>query len=148
MKTLVIGDLSTFTQMVSVVVIAMGSNHNPKFSFDTAFIALNELGSVQYSSVVVGQDFTRRTTDEYHNACAVLNLNYSQAFGDIYHRIKQIECLCGRCVNGPLVPMDLDILAVSDGEKWLVSQKRLPFKAHERAGLDEVVAFLLNIKDK
>ncbi|MDO4441742.1 MAG: 2-amino-4-hydroxy-6-hydroxymethyldihydropteridine diphosphokinase [Moraxella sp.] len=144
MNDFIISDV--LDKQITALVIAMGSNHNANSSFTIALTALCELGHVRCSSVVVGRDFTGRTSDEYHNACAVLNLDHPQSVDDIHGQLKHIERLCGRELGGSSVPMDLDILAVFDGTDWLVSQKRLPFKAHERAGLSEVATFLLEIK--
>lgn len=125
------------------IIIALGSNINHERAFATAIAELGKLGEVRLSSLTVGEDFTGRTTLIYHNACALISLYQASDFETLVARLKDIEKRCGRVSGSQDVPMDLDILAVFDGTMWQISQKRLPFKAHERVGLSEVADFLL-----
>lgn len=137
-------DLSSQSHLiVSAFVVAMGSNSHAEQAFVIAECELTSLGELQMSAKTVGLDFTGRTDSVYHNACAMVSLNEPMVFTDLYWQLKDIERQCGRVQGGQGVPMDLDILAVFDGTVWQISQKRLPFKAHERAGLSEVASFLL-----
>lgn len=136
------GDLSD-ELMVRCLVIALGSNADSEHAFSIAKAELIKLGNVRHSSMVIGRDFTGRTQAIYHNACVHLKLDKPCLMSVIYHKLKTIERLCGRTDDRNAVPMDLDVLAVSDGHGWRISKKRLPFKAHERAGLSEVAVFLL-----
>ena len=137
-----IGDLRD-ELMVRCLVIALGSHADSEHAFSIAKAELIKLGDVCHSSVVIGRDFTGRTQAIYHNACVHLKLDEPCSMGVICHKLKAIERLCGRTDDRNAVSMDLDVLAVSDGHGWSISQKRLPFKAHERAGLSEVADFLL-----
>lgn len=139
-----VSDLSSqgnFT--VSAFVVAMGSNSHAEQSFAIAEQELAVLGGVKMSVQTVGLDFTGRTKLIYRNACAVVELCEPMGFADLYKQLKHIERLCGREQDRQIVPMDLDILAVFADDGWQISQKRLPFKEHERVGLLAVADFLL-----
>lgn len=116
------GDLSD-ELMVRSLVIALGSNADSEHAFSIAKAELIKLGNVRHSSMVIGRDFTGKTQAIYHNACVHLKLDKPCLMSVIYHKLKTIERLCGRTDDRNAVPMDLDVLAVSDGHGWRISKK-------------------------
>lgn len=126
------------------LVVALGSNSDSERSFKIASAELSKLGTIQRSSLIVGRDYTGQTQDIYYNACVYLVLDSPWLMQKLHDVLKYIERSCGRHKGEKTVPMDLDILAISDGQRWHISQKRLPFKEHERVGLAEVAEFLLD----
>ena len=132
-------------------VIAMGSNDNADRAFAVAVELLGQLGNIWLSDIGISPDFTQKTTHIYHNACVQISLTVPMSFTELKHTLKTIESHCGRkqtMDSFSLVAMDLDILAVqyqADKLAWHISQKRLPFKAHEKLGLAQIAPFLLDV---
>ncbi|WP_066802048.1 2-amino-4-hydroxy-6-hydroxymethyldihydropteridine diphosphokinase [Moraxella oblonga] len=125
-------------------IIALGSNVNSDTAFQIAIDELQKLGGVILSSVVTGGDFTGKTDLVYRNVVALITLSTPCDY-DVFNEIlKNIEKQCGRNNDNTQVPMDLDILAFYQVDKWCVVKKRYPFKMHEKKGLNEVAPFLLD----
>lgn len=133
---------------VTKAIIALGSNLSDKADIQRAFTithhALNQLGDICVSSVVVGQDFTGKTAHIYHNWVVRVDLYQALTHQTLNTTLKDIEYACGRDAHAVLVPMDLDLLAYYD-DGWVTIKKRLPFKAHEKKGLIQVAPFLLDL---
>lgn len=128
-------------------IIALGSNTNSEHTFMIALAELNQLGDTIISSIIIGKDFTGKTDLIYHNAMMMITLYEPLNYDDFNQILKNIEIKCGRIIhkdNIKFVPMDLDILAYhqNDYNDWIIIEKRLPFKAHEKKGLDEIAPFL------
>lgn len=139
-----VGNLSIQSDFIVIsFVVAMGSNHDVQHAFMSALKELRLLGKLTMSVKMVGLDVTGKTDLIYHNACAKIELHEPMSLMSLNERLKHIEMLCGRNSEEALVAMDLDILAVFDGDVWQISHKRLPFKPYERVGLLEVADFLL-----
>lgn len=129
--------------MTTQYIIALGSNLDSETAFAIAIKELQQLGEVLMSSIVIGKDFTGKTNRIYHNAVVFLVLCEPMTFNEFNFILKNIEKQCGRGDDKIKVPMDLDVLASYDGG-WQVIRKRLPFKEHEKKGLQEVASFLLD----
>lgn len=133
------------TPIIEMAVLSLGSNHQSQVSFDDGLIKLSQLGKPLLSEIIASVDYTQKTNSIYHNACMLLTLDKWWDFCQLRSQIKQIECLCGTSPTlkqQGIVPMDIDVLAVKVGEYWHLSQRRLPFKAHELVGLERIVPFL------
>lgn len=135
--------------MIHQYIIALGSNHDSQISFNIALDELNVWGDVDLSSVIIGKDFTGKTELIYHNAVMMIKLYQPMNYDDFNDLLKNIETQCGREHDYlkkdifKRVPMDLDILAYYENDKWCIIKKRLPFKNHEKTGLIEIAPFLL-----
>ncbi|UNU73148.1 2-amino-4-hydroxy-6-hydroxymethyldihydropteridine diphosphokinase [Moraxella nasovis] len=133
--------------LVSDVILSLGSNADSVRAFYIAKQALDQLGELMMSDRIIGKDFTGKTDKIYHNACASLRCHNPASIVQLSQNFKQIERLCGRSADNTIkqyVPMDLDILAVRINKCWYIHTKRLPLKAHERAGLSQVAQWLLS----
>ncbi len=131
-------------------IVALGSNVSSNHAFNITLEELKCLGKVLMSSVVSGVDYTGKTEFIYHNAVAMITLHHVVPYDDFNQRLKAIEIKCGRTnqhsKHEPNVPMDLDILAYCESccgiSDWRLMEDRLPFKAHEKKGIDEIAPFL------
>ncbi|OPH35603.1 2-amino-4-hydroxy-6-hydroxymethyldihydropteridine diphosphokinase [Moraxella lacunata] len=131
--------------MIHQYIIALGSNHDSEISFNIALDELKLWGNVDLSSMIIGKDFTGKTELIYHNAVMMIKLYKPMNYDNFNELLKSIETQCGREHDNSFkkVPMDLDILAYYENDKWCIIKKRLPFKNHEKTGLIEVAPFLL-----
>ncbi|MBE9590428.1 2-amino-4-hydroxy-6-hydroxymethyldihydropteridine diphosphokinase [Moraxella sp. K127] len=131
--------------MIHQYIIALGSNHDSEMSFKIALDELKSWGDVDLSSVIIGKDFTGKTELIYHNAVMMIKLYKPMNYDEFNDVLKNIEIQCGREHDNSFkkVPMDLDVLAYYENDKWFIIKKRLPFKNHEKTGLIEIAPFLL-----
>lgn len=133
--------------MINQYIIALGSNHDSEMSFKITLDELNLWGDMVLSSVIIAKDFTGKTQLIYHNAVMMIDLYQPMNYDEFNELLKNIEIQCGREYGNinriRQVPMDLDILAYYENDKWRIVKKRLPFKNHEKTGLIEVAPFLL-----
>lgn len=134
---------------VQGVVLCLGSNYRAEQGFDVALDKLGRLGLLRLSQVIQGADIEARSSLIYHNVCVHLQLYQDITHDSLQQQLKQIEKLCGRDEHKKTaefdyqVALDIDILAVCINNNWQVNPKRLPFKAHERIGIQQVASFLL-----
>ena len=134
---------------ITDIIIALGSNLSDESAIQSALTttltALHHLGDVVISPVVVGKDFTHKTELIYHNWVVSVALHQKIDKKTLDDTLKNIEKSCGRTTDDLSVVMDLDLLAYDD-DGWIIIQKRLPFKTHEKMGLLKVAPFLLQHK--
>jgi 2-amino-4-hydroxy-6-hydroxymethyldihydropteridine diphosphokinase len=114
------------------------------------------LGEIQLSTAFQNPDFTATpelSKPDYTNQCVYLTLTSAMTLQQLQQTFKQFESDCGRqrsseSIKNPMkiVTMDIDILLIklddeknSLSKKWIVMADRYPFKAHERAGIEELV---------
>lgn len=138
------------TQSLQAVLIVLGSNDNAVAAMACAIGALGKLGQVYHLGQCQGADVKNRSQASYDNQ-AVMVVFASPIKGKILSkRLKQIEQDCGRDERQNTaefdykVAMDLDILAVKQGDSWAVVRERYPFKAYEWACVGEFMAKNLN----
>ncbi|WP_227669422.1 2-amino-4-hydroxy-6-hydroxymethyldihydropteridine diphosphokinase [Psychrobacter sp. NG254] len=149
-------------QSVADVVLALGSNYQAEKYLPLAREMLATLGEIQLSTAFQNPDFTATTQllkPDYTNQCVHLVLTTPISLQQLQHTFKTLEGNCNRCRQAEanqvrLVTMDIDILLIKLAEKenslskesisestsnWIVMADRYPFKAHENAGIDELV---------
>lgn len=147
-------------QSVAAVLLALGSNYHAETYLPIVRERLTALGDIQLSTAFQNPDFTATfelPKPDYTNQCVYLSLKSSMTLQQLQQRLKQFECDCHRqrSVERPVlikqVTMDIDILLVhfnkkqnslsnSHEFKWIIMTDRYPFKAHEKAGIKELVA--------
>lgn len=137
-------------------IVALGSNVSSTHAFNIAFEELKGLGVVISSSIISGKDYTGKTDFIYHNAVTMITLFRPMPYEALNQQLKAIEVKCGRTnqqtTHPQDVPMDLDILAYCESccgiSDWRLMEDRLPFKAHEKKGIDEIAPFLSELVAK
>ena len=147
------------TQSVSAVLLALGSNYQAEKHLPRVREKLAALGEIQLSTAFQNPDFTAtldQPKPDYTNQCVYLVLSSPINLQLLQQRFKDFEGDCHRQrlteVQTPIkkVTMDIDILLVKlDVKKnslsnnlsseWIIMADRFPFKAHERAGVEELV---------
>lgn len=141
-------------QTVTAVLLALGSNHDSEQHLMTVGKNLAELGDIKLSSALQNPDFTaslQQAKPDYINQCVYLILSLPMSLHKLQQLFKQLEDDCNRCRQHPAsairqVTMDIDILLVqieNDADDWIVVLDRYPFKAHERAGIEELAVVSL-----
>ncbi|MBU5615852.1 2-amino-4-hydroxy-6-hydroxymethyldihydropteridine diphosphokinase [Psychrobacter sp. TAE2020] len=143
-------------QTVTAVLLALGSNHDSEQHLMTVRKNLTELGEIKLSSALQNPDFTaslEQAKPDYINQCVYLILSSPMSLHKLQQLFKQLEGNCNRCRQHPAsairqVTMDIDILLVkleleNDTDDWIVISDRYPFKAHERAGFEELAVVSL-----
>jgi len=140
-------------QMVTAVVLALGSNYQAEQHLATVHEKLAELGKVKLSTAFLNPDITATLAQpkpDYINQCAYLALNSLMTLQQLRQLFKQFEndCYRQRQVENTAikqVTLDIDILLVRlEGDsEWRVMAERYPFKAHEMAGVVELAAEVL-----
>ena len=144
------------TQSVTSVLLALGSNYQAEKYLSLIREKLAVLGEIQLSTAFQNPDFTATPElqkPDYTNQCVYLTLTSAMSLQQLQQTFKQFESDCGRqrsseSIKNPMkiVTMDIDILLIklddeknSLSKKWIVMADRYPFKAHERAGIEELV---------
>lgn len=144
------------THSVSAVLLALGSNYQADKYLPRAREQLAALGEIQLSTVFQNPDFTATPEllkPDYTNQCVYLTLTSAMTLQQLQQTFKKIESDCGRqrcseSIKDPIkiVTMDIDILLIklddkenSLSKKWIIMADRYPFKAHERAGVEELL---------
>ncbi len=149
-------------QSVAEIVLALGSNYQAEKYLPLARRHLSALGEVRLSTAFQNPDFTATTQlpkPDYTNQCVHLALTTPMSLAQLQHTFKVLEGDCNRCRQTEanqvrLVTMDIDILLIKLAEKenslskesisepmpdWVIMADRYPFKAHENAGINELV---------
>ncbi|MBH0064704.1 2-amino-4-hydroxy-6-hydroxymethyldihydropteridine diphosphokinase [Psychrobacter sp. SZ93C1] len=151
-------------QSVTAVMLALGSNYQADKHLPRVRKDLAALGEILLSTPFQNPDFTATIElpkPDYTNQCACLRLAKPVTLQQLQALFKQMEGECGRerlVVAKTLVKkvtMDIDILLIetfinknslsdnsSSNQKseWLIMADRYPFKAHERAGIEELIS--------
>ncbi|MGP9636622.1 2-amino-4-hydroxy-6-hydroxymethyldihydropteridine diphosphokinase [Psychrobacter sp. AOP3-A1-26] len=147
------------TQPVAAVLLALGSNYQAEKHLLRVRESLATIGEIELSIAFQNPDFT--ATPElpkpaYTNQCVYLILTAPLTLQQLQQRFKKFERDCHRQrlteLQTPVkqVTMDIDILLIrlanninslsnKDESEWIVMADRYPFKAHERAGLKELI---------
>ena len=149
-------------QSVAAVMLALGSNYQAEKYLPLAREMLAALGEVRLSTAFQNPDFTATTQllkPDYTNQCVHLALTTPMSLQQLQHTFKTLEGDCNRCRQTEtnqvrLVTMDIDILLIKLANKknslskeliskatsdWIIMADRYPFKAHENAGINELV---------
>ena len=143
-------------QSVTAVLLALGSNYQAEKYLSLIREKLAVLGEIQLSTAFQNPDFTATPElpkPDYTNQCVYLTLTSAMTLQQLQQTFKQFESDCGRqrsseSTKNPIktVTMDIDILLIklddkqnSLSKKWIIMADRYPFKAHERAGIEELV---------
>ena len=155
------------TQSVTAVLLALGSNYQAEHYLPLVRKDLAALGEIQLSTAFENPDFTSteaQPKSDYTNQCVYLRLVEPMTLQQLQQVFKDLEGDCHRQrlteAQTPIkkVTMDIDILlietllieVVSDENSlsknkdfkeynWIVMADRCPFKAHERAGIEELI---------
>jgi 2-amino-4-hydroxy-6-hydroxymethyldihydropteridine diphosphokinase len=149
-------------QPVVEVVLALGSNYQADKYLPLARQRLAALGAVRLSTAFQNPDFTatlEQPKPDYTNQCVHLTLTTPISLQQLHQTFRTLEGDCNRCrQNKPnqvrRVTMDIDILMVKLANienslskeptsqlmsDWIVMADRYPFKAHEEAGVKELI---------
>lgn len=158
------------SRLVTAVVLALGSNYQAENYLPRVREKLAALGEIQFSTAFENPDFTSTKTQpkpDYTNQCVYLSLKPAMTLQQLQQIFKQFECDCNRQrlteaqTSVKKVTMDIDILMIKTAlnenslsnkitsewpEQWIVMADRYPFKAHERAGIKELIANCVDYK--
>ena len=154
-------------QSVAEIVLALGSNYQAEKYLPLAREMLATLGEIRLSTAFQNPDFTatiQLPKPDYTNQCVHLALTTLMSLQQLQHTFKTLEGDCNRCRQTEanqvrLVTMDIDILLIKPANKenslskesisepmpdwiasnWVIMADRYPFKAHENAGINELV---------
>ena len=151
-------------QPVTAVLLALGSNHDADVHLPRVRESLAALGEIQLSTAFQNPDFTSTEVQpkpDYTNQCVHILLMSPMTLQQLQQIFKQFECDCNRQrlteTQAPIkkVTMDIDILLIAldknnslsnhkdfKRSKWIIMADRYPFKAHERAGLEELTTVI------
>ena len=155
------------TQSVTAVLLALGSNYQAEHYLPLVRKDLAALGEIQLSTAFENPDFTSTEAQpkpDYTNQCVYLRLVEPMTLQQLQQVFKDIEGDCHRQrlteADTPIkkVTMDIDILLIEkllievvsdknslssnkefEESNWIVMADRYPFKAHERAGVEELI---------
>ncbi|MGA4438794.1 2-amino-4-hydroxy-6-hydroxymethyldihydropteridine diphosphokinase [Psychrobacter pocilloporae] len=149
-------------QSVVEVVLALGSNYQAEKYLPIARESLAALGEIRLSTAFQNPDFTatlEQPKPDYTNQCVYLALNTPMSLQRLQQTFKALEGDCNRRRQTEpkqvrRVTMDIDILMIKMAGKenslskystfksisdWIVMADRYPFKAHEEAGVEELI---------
>ncbi|WP_436879823.1 2-amino-4-hydroxy-6-hydroxymethyldihydropteridine diphosphokinase [Psychrobacter okhotskensis] len=150
-------------QPVVEVIVALGSNYQAEKYLPLALECLVTLGQIRLSTAFQNPDFTatlEQPKPDYTNQCVHLILATPMSLQQLQQTFKNLEGDCNRCRQTDLnqvrrVTMDIDILLIKLAEEknslsnkstfkptsnWIVMADRYPFKAHEAAGIEELIS--------
>lgn len=155
------------TQSVTAVLLALGSNYQAEHYLPLVRKDLAALGEIQLSTAFENPDFTSTEAQpkpDYTNQCVYLRLVEPMTLQQLQQVFKDLEGDCHRQrlteAQTPIkkVTMDIDILLIEtllievvsdenslsknkdfEESNWIVMPDRYPFKAHERAGVEELI---------
>ncbi|MGE6795836.1 2-amino-4-hydroxy-6-hydroxymethyldihydropteridine diphosphokinase [Psychrobacter okhotskensis] len=163
LETLTQGEPETLqTQPVVEVVLALGSNYQADKYLPLARKRLAALGKVDLSTAFQNPDFTAsldQPKPDYTNQCVHLTLTTPISLQQLQQTFRTLEGDCHRCRQTKpnqvrRVTMDIDILMIKLANienslskystfksmpDWIVMADRYPFKAHEEAGVQELI---------
>ncbi|PAT63712.1 hypothetical protein CIK80_00945 [Psychrobacter sp. JB193] len=147
-------------QSVTAVMLALGSNYQAEMYLPVAREQLGALGQIQLSTAFQNPDFTatvEHPKPDYTNQCVYLSLQTPMTVQQLEQTFKQFEWECHRQrlieqqMSIKQVTMDIDILLVrllieknslskENESEWTIMANRYPFKTHEVAGINELIA--------
>ena len=155
------------TQSVTAVLLALGSNYQAEHYLPLVRKDLAALGEIQLSTAFENPDFTSTEAQpkpDYTNQCVYLRLVEPMTLQQLQQVFKDLEGDCHRQrlteAQTPIkkVTMDIDILLIEtpliegvsdenslsknkdfEESNWIVMADRYPFKAHEKAGVEELI---------
>ena len=156
-------------QSVTAVLLALGSNYQAEKHLPFVREKLTILGEIRLSTAFQNPDFTatlEQPKPDYINQCVYLTLTSVMTLQQLQQSFKRLESDCGRqrCSESikhsiKIVTMDIDILLIKLEDKenslsknkaskeiakspkqWIIMADRYPFKAHERAGIKELIS--------
>ena len=153
---------SVQAQPVVELVLALGSNYQADKYLPLARQRLAALGEVRLSTAFQNPDFTatlEQPKPDYTNQCVHLTLTTPVSLQQLQQIFRTLEGDCNRCRQTKpnqvrRVTMDIDILMIKLADKenslskkstskltpnWIVMADRYPFKAHEEAGVEELI---------
>ncbi len=161
-------------QSVTAVLLALGSNYQAEYYLPRVLESLTVLGEIQLSTAFENPDFTSTKAQPkptYTNQCVYITLTAAMTLQQLQHTFKQFESDCHRQrlteAQTPIkkVTMDIDILIIKQAlddnslsnervsrkqdewpKQWIIMADRYPFKAHERAGVEELIANCVDCK--
>ena len=156
------------TQSVTAVLLALGSNYQAEKHLARVRETLADLGEIQLSTAFQNPDFTATPElpkPDYTNQCVYLTLTSAMTLQQLQQTFKRLESDCNRQrlteaqTSIQQVTMDIDILLIRLDDKknslsknkiskeiakrpkhWIIMADRYPFKAHERAGIEELIS--------
>ena len=152
-------------QSVTAVLLALGSNYQAEYYLPRVRKGLAMLGDMQLSTAFQNPDFTSTKAQpkpDYTNQCVYLSLRSALTLQQLQQTFKQFERDCNRQrLTEPTVAnqikkvtMDIDILMVKPffiknslsqetehkwSKEWIIMADRYPFRAHEKAGVKELI---------
>ena len=155
------------TQSVTAVLLALGSNYQAEKHLPCVRKKLAVLGEIQLSTAFQNPDFTatlEHPKPDYTNQCVYISLTSPIPLQQLQQTFKNFESECNRQrlteaqTSIKQVTMDIDILliklddnqnslsrntaskkAAKSLNQWIIMADRYPFKAHERAGIEELI---------
>ena len=162
------------THSVTALLLALGSNYQAEKHLARVRETLADLGQIKLSTEFQNPDFTATSEllkPDYTNQCVHLTLISAMTLQQLQQIFKKFESNCGRqrsseSIKNPMkiVTMDIDILLIQTAlngnslsknrsskeiaknpKQWIIMADRYPFKAHEKAGIEELVS---NIRSK
>lgn len=146
-------------QPVTAVLLALGSNYQAEKHLARVRENLTALGEIKLSTAFQNLDFTatlEHPKPDYTNQCVYLSLTTPIILQQLQQTFKGFESDCDRQRLAELqmaikkVTMDIDILLIKLSNnknslsnkyisEWIVMADRYPFKAHEKAGIEELI---------
>lgn len=155
-------------QPVTAILLALGSNYHAENYLPRVRQSLAMLGQIQHSTAFQNPDFTatvEQPKPDYTNQCVYISLTSAMTLQQLQQTLKRFEKDCHRKrlteAQIPIkkVTMDIDVLLIEarfDGnslsknitskeitawpKQWIIMADRYPFKAHERAGIEELIS--------
>ena len=156
------------THSVRALLLALGSNYQAEKHLARVRGTLADLGEIQLSTAFQNPDFTATPElpkPDYTNQCVYLTLTSAMTLQQLQQTFKKFESDCNRqrlteaqtLIKRPIeiVTMDIDILLIETAfnknslskkeiskspKQWVIMADRYPFKAHERAGIEELIS--------
>ena len=156
------------THSVTALLLALGSNYQAEHYLPRVREALAALGEIQLSTAFQNPDFTSTKAQpkpHYTNQCVYISLTPPMTLQQLQQTFKKFESDCKRqrlteaqtSIKRPIetVTMDIDILLIETAfnknslskkevskspKQWVIMADRYPFKAHERAGVEELIS--------
>ncbi|WP_201609878.1 2-amino-4-hydroxy-6-hydroxymethyldihydropteridine diphosphokinase [Psychrobacter immobilis] len=156
------------THSVRALLLALGSNYQAEKHLARVRGTLADLGEIQLSTAFQNPDFTATPElpkPDYTNQCVYLTLTSAMTLQQLQQTFKKFESDCNRqrlteaqtSIKRPIeiVTMDIDILLIETAfnknslskkeiskspKQWVIMADRYPFKAHERAGVEELIS--------
>ena len=154
-------------QSVTAVLLALGSNYQADYYLPRVRESLAMLGQIQLSTAFQNPDFTatlEQPKPDYTNQCVYIALTSPMTLQQLQQTFKKFEHDCNRQrvteaqTTIKKVTMDIDILLIKTAldknslsreaiskttaatwATWIIMADRYPFRAHERAGIEELI---------